>query len=331
MARAASALYDGIKDDAPVPFRLDPSRIGFLLVAGDTEDERNAGREESDAAGVCGVTVEDLKADRIAELEPGLTQDLTEGWLLDDGRRLDPAALTVSLALMARAQGADIRTHVTTRALLSSGDRVRGVISDEGPLHTDTVLVAAGPWTSSLLRPLGIHLPVTGARGWLVHVAPGKPVISRLVGRAGWHIPPSAEPILPPSAQDVADRLPRADTGVLVQPNPDGTILVGGSRQKVVTPEPEDPSVPQRLLREAIRLVPSLAEAIVLGAWWGIRPMTPDGRPIVGLVTDGLMVAAGHGGLGVILAGGTAELLAATLLGEPLPFEAEPFSPQRPI
>jgi len=130
-------------------------------------------------------------------------------------------------------------------------------------------------------------------------------------------------------AEEAAEGGPAVDTGVLLQPNPDGTILVGGSRQPVVTAEPEDSAVPQRLLREAIRLVPPLGEAEVLGAWWGIRPVTPDGRPVIGAVTDGLIVAAGHGSLGVILAGGTARLLVATLFDEPLPFDPEPFSPDR--
>jgi glycine/D-amino acid oxidase-like deaminating enzyme len=210
-----------------------------------------------------------------------------------------------------------------------SGDRVGGVITDHGPIHADTVVVAAGPSTASLLRTVGRDLPVSGARGWLVHLAPPEPVVSRLVGRAGWHVPPSSEPVPPVLAKEIAYGSPALEAGVLLQPNRDGTLLVGGSRQTVVTPEPEDLSVPGRLLQEAIRLAPPLGEAAVLGSWWGIRPVTPDGRPVVGAVTDGLIVAAGHGSLGVILAGGTARLVAATILGEPLPFDPEPFVPAR--
>jgi len=329
MARETFAAYDEIRDLVPVPIRLDPSPIGFLLAAGDDPVERASGREEAEAAATCGVVVAGLDPAAMAELEPSLATDLAEGWLLEDARRVDPAALTVSFALMARAKGADVRTHVMTRALITSGDRVRGVITDQGPIHADHVIVAAGPWSASLLRPLGIDLPVSGARGWLVHLAPPEPVVSRLVGRAGWHIPPSAEPSPPLRAADVSEGNPAADAGVLLQPNGDGTLLVGGSRQRAVTPEPEDPGVPQRLLREAIRLVPSLAEATVLGAWWGIRPVTPDGRPVVGTVGEGLIVTTGHGSLGVILAAGTARLIAASMFDEPLPFDPGPFSPDR--
>jgi D-hydroxyproline dehydrogenase subunit beta len=191
------------------------------------------------------------------------------------------------------------------------------------------VVVAAGPWSGSLLRPLGIHLPVTGARGWLVHVAPGQPILSRLVNRAGWHVLGEESGLSPRSAGEVAAAYPEPDLGTLLQPNADGTLLVGGSRQPVVTSEPEDPAVPQRILREAIRLLPGMADAPVVSAWWGIRPMTPDGRPIVGKLRDGLWLATGHGGQGVILGGGTGALVASMVLGEEPPFDPEPYAPDR--
>jgi glycine/D-amino acid oxidase-like deaminating enzyme len=96
-----------------------------------------------------------------------------------------------------------------------------------------------------------------------------------------------------------------------------------------VTPEPEDPGVPVRIVREAVRLCPALADADVLSAWWGIRPMTPDGRPVVGFVRDGILAATGHGSQGVILGGGTASLVASMVTGDPAPFDPTPFRPDR--
>ena len=74
---------------------------------------------------------------------------------------------------------------------------------------------------------------------------------------------------------------------------------------------------------------PALGEAIVLSAWWGVRPMTSDGRPVVGPAGDGLFVATGHGSQGVILGGGTAKLMAAMVLGDDPPFDPKPFAPGR--
>jgi D-hydroxyproline dehydrogenase subunit beta len=106
-------------------------------------------------------------------------------------------------------------------------------------------------------------------------------------------------------------------------------LIAGSSRQPVLTPEAEEPSVPSAIVRGAIRLVPALADARVRSAWWGIRPMTPDERPVVGRLWDGLWVASGHGSEGVILGAGTAQLIASQLLGHDPPFDPTPFDPRR--
>ena len=84
-----------------------------------------------------------------------------------------------------------------------------------------------------------------------------------------------------------------------------------------------------RLLAAAIQLVPALGRATLLSSWWGVRPLSPDERPFVGAVREGLMVATGHGSEGVILGSGTAQLLAALLAGEVPPFDPAPFDPLR--
>jgi glycine/D-amino acid oxidase-like deaminating enzyme len=83
------------------------------------------------------------------------------------------------------------------------------------------------------------------------------------------------------------------------------------------------------LLDAAIGLVPALAEAEVVSSWWGIRPLSPDERPFVGRIGEGLVVATGHGSEGVILGAGTAALVASTILGEDPPFDPAPFDPLR--
>ena len=331
MARISSALYREIDDEAPVPLQMDDEPVGFVIVADDDDDERAAARAEAEAARAAGIRIERLEAAGLRKREPSLSADLAEGWLLEDGRRLDPAALTVGLALLARERGTELHPHLTARSFIRKGDAVRGVITDAGRVDADAVVLAAGPWSPRLLRPLGIDLPITGARGWLVHLAPEVPLLRSLVGRAGWHTLPGQEVLAPTLAADMAGTAAASErvASSLLQPNADGTLLAGGSRQAAVTNEPEDPEVPREIVRQAVALVPALAEAIVLSAWWGVRPMTSDGRPIVGPVADGLVVATGHGSQGVILGGGTAKLVSALLAGDGPPFDPTPFAPDR--
>jgi glycine/D-amino acid oxidase-like deaminating enzyme len=327
MARMTLELYRDLADRAPVNFRMDPDPIGLLVVAGEDDVERASGRAQAEAASACDVAVEYVPGPGLHELEPALAENLEEGWLLDDGRRLDPGALTVSLALLAADLGADIRRHLTVRSLRTAGSRVVGVWSDQGPVDADVVVVAAGPLSPALLRPVGVDLPSIGARGWLVHLGGSPHSPRRIVERAGWHPLPEQEALPPARLDALAGGGMGADVGTLVHPAVDGSLLAGGSRQGAA--EPEDPEVPVTIARLALQLLPGLGDVPVLGSWSGIRPMSPDGRPIVGPAADGLLVATGHGSQGVILAGGTGLLVAAQAGGRPPPFDRGPFDPGR--
>jgi glycine/D-amino acid oxidase-like deaminating enzyme len=328
MARAALEAYGDVAHSRPELVRMAPEHIGFLIVASE-ERERRSGDLEARAAAASGVEVEHLAGSEVRVAEPALAAEYDQGWLLRDGRLLDPASLTVAMALDARDAGAEVLRNLPVRSLLTREDTVRGVITDEGPMEAHHVVVAAGPWTGSLLRPLGIHVPLQAARGFLVHLGPAAGLLRHVVETGGWHPLPGEDPMSAVSAGMAAGAPAEPFYGTLMQPNPDGTVLAGSSRQAAVGGEPDDPGVPREILRRAIRLVPALEDVAMIGSWWGIRPMTPDGRPMVGRLGDGLTVATGHGGQGVILAGGTAPLVAALVLGQDPPFPSEPFDPLR--
>ena len=330
MARATLPEYLNVAASAALPVWIDRDPIGHLLVALEDEDVPRAQHALSSAAAL-GVAIEPLDAAGLRDAEPAVTPEAVAGWLLHQGHRLDPGALTVALALAADAAGAQIRHHLRARALIEEGDAVRGVVTDEGRILADTVVVAAGPWSTSLLDPIGIRIRVSGARGWIVRVEPSSVPLRHLIEHVGWRDAPERVAALerPLAARVARDGMPQAEVGAILHLQPDGTVLVGSSRQAWITPEPEDPSVPQRQLAAAIGLVPSLAETRVLSTWWGLRPMTPDERPLVGTVRDGLVVATGHGSEGVILGAGTAQLVTTIVLGGSPPFDPAPFDPLR--
>jgi glycine oxidase len=326
MARASLARYLEIVDGSPVPFRLDETPIGLLAVALD-EAEMSLGDHAHAPYRAAGVDVESLEPSAVLRLEPSLSRDVLGGWLVAHGHRLAPAALTVALALMAVERGAAVRHHLPARALIEDAGRVAGVVTDDGRIGAREVVVAAGPWTPALLDPIGIPLPITGARGWLVRLDSEAGPLRHLVASAGWEEATGRwedGAVLARTIGDVS-----ASTSTLLHPATDGSLVVGSSRQPVLTPEAEDARVPATIVRGAIRVLPALADARVRSAWWGIRPMTPDERPVVGRVAPGLSVATGHGSEGVILGAGTGQLIAAQLLGEDPPFDAEPFDPGR--
>jgi glycine/D-amino acid oxidase-like deaminating enzyme len=330
MASVAMAAYLEVAASAPFPVWVDREPVGHLLVAREADDVDPAQRALS-AATANGVAIHELDPPALRDAEPAISPHVVAGWLLEQGHRLDPAGLTVALALAAKGAGADIRHHLRVRGLIGEGDGVRGIVTDDGAIRADVVVVAAGPWSTSLLDPLGIRLPVTGARGWIVRTSGTREPLRHLIEHAGWRDAPGRRgAVEPPAAARLAtDTVPRADVGAILHLQPDGTVLVGSSRQAWITPEPEDPSVPRRQLAAAIALVPCLAETQVLSTWWGLRPIAPDDRPLVGRLRDGLVVATGHGAEGVILGAGTATLVTSIVMGAAPPFDPAPFDPFR--
>ncbi|HEX9123295.1 MAG TPA: FAD-binding oxidoreductase [Actinomycetota bacterium] len=327
VARRSVALYLEATRDPPSPVHLDREPIGTLAV-GIGDEEAAMVREEARAAEGAGIRIERLDAAALREAEPALTPEISEAWLFHEGRRVDPGALTVALATLARSRGAAIRHHLPVRRLLTRGDRVSGVVTDETVTEADSVLLAAGPWSVGLLRPLGIRIPVVGVRGWLVHLSASPIPIHRWIeGAARMLWRREAERV---TARDFAAGVaPEPEVGAMIQPSPDGTVVAGTSREPALTWEPFGLDMPRAVTRAAIRLVPGLADAHVLATWSGIRPMSPDERPLVGWLRPGLFVCTGHGSEGVILGGGTAELATALLLGAEPPLDPAPFDPLR--
>jgi sarcosine oxidase subunit beta len=332
MARASLPSYLRAVDEASFPVFLDREPLGTLAVTL-AEDELDDLAAWVDSARAIGVEVEDV-GDRVRGLEPELAPGVLAAFLLDEGHRVDPGALTVALADGARARGAQIRHHLPARRLIRDGDRVTGVMTDDGPVHADTTILAAGPWSAAILRPLGLSLPISGARGWLVHAAPGRPLVRRWIQSGARRLlagldPARPEMPAPPSVREFAEATETVDVAPMIQPAPDGSIVTGTSREPAIAPEARGLDVARAVAREASRLVPALGDAPVVGTWSGVRPITPDERPAVGLLDEGLLVASGHGSEGVILGGGTAELVRALLAGEEPPFDPAPFDPHR--
>ena len=114
-----------------------------------------------------------------------------------------------------------------------------------------------------------------------------------------------------------------------VQPRATGQVLIGSSRELVGWDASLNRALCARMLRRASSFLPALARLKALRTWVGFRPATPDKLPLVGPWEKGLWVAAGHEGLGVTAAPGTAQLVADLLLGRAPAIDASPFDPRR--
>ncbi len=237
--------------------------------------------------------------------EPQLAPDLLGAlWSPQEGH-VRGGLLTRAYARAAEGLGARLERGTPVIGLLRRRDRVSGVRTAAGDWTAGHVVVASGPWAGEVTGwlGLGLPLPIVPVRGQILELeGPPAPLHTVLWGE-----------------------------GVYLVPRRDGSVTVGATEERVgfdcrVTAEGV-----RGLLAAAIRLVPALADARLLGAWAGLRPDTPDHLPAIGPLpgVQGLLLAVGHYRKGVLLSPATGRLVTDLVLGKGLPPEARPFLPAR--
>jgi D-amino-acid dehydrogenase len=212
----------------------------------------------------------------------------------------------------ARVDGRSIRDCMLRAAERHGAQRMRGtavldlpgVTVDGEHVSADAVVVAAGAWTAQVCAPLGIRLPIGPQRGQIIHVSlPGADSDS-------WPV------ILPPD-----------DPYLLGFPG--GRIVFGATRENAGFDYRATVGGVGGMLAAATEIAPGLADATLLETRIGFRPATADGRPLLGTVANGVIVAAGNGPEGLTAGPWTGRAAAALALGQQPAMDIAPFDPAR--
>ncbi|MDP3083291.1 MAG: D-amino acid dehydrogenase [Rubrivivax sp.] len=241
-----------------------------------------------------------------AEPALALTQEKFVGALRLPGDETGDCFLfTNRLAEMAAALGVRFRYGCTVRALATEDRRVTGVDTDQGAIQSDACVVALGSHSPLLLRPLGIRLPVYPVKGYSITL----PITDAAAA------PEST--IMDESHKVAVTRL--------------GTrIRVGGTAELAGYSLALRQARRHTLEHVVTDLFPRGGDVSQATFWCGLRPMTPDGTPIVGPTPyANLHLATGHGTLGWTMAAGTGRVLADLLSGREPEIDVAPLAMAR--
>jgi D-amino-acid dehydrogenase len=284
---------------------LDHAREGLIQVFTRPES-LEAARREAGHMRELGYPAQEMSLDALQDAEP-LVHDAVGAILLTRDGRLDPALLLDALRCEALSHGAELRSTSVTG--IATGPTA--VLTTDGPVPADQVVLAAGVWTPELAAT------VPGADGW----SPRLPIL-----------PAKGYSVTVPDVPEVPRRpLLLMDQRLAVTPMGDGLRITG----RFELTSPADRSVPaartSALLDGARAALTLPVGARATQPWSGLRPATPDGLPVVGRIAPGspVIVAAGHGMLGTTTGPGTGELVAAIVTGDALPLDVGPLSPER--
>jgi D-amino-acid dehydrogenase len=305
--RNAAALAALLCDAGPLWHELaaaagasDLIRAGGCLYLYDTAAALRSGQADLAARRALGVRVETLDAARVAALEPALPPVAGAAFFPDALFLADPGVAMDRLAAAARAAGARVLTARVERL-----ERQAGGVSLAGPglaLHARRVVIAAGAHSRRLAAQAGDRVPLDTERGYHAEWDMARPRLSRPVCPVarGFYLCP------------MTGRLRAA-----------GTVELGGLTA------PPSPHRIARLVAGARAVFPDLPAPD--RTWMGLRPSVPDSLPVIGTSRGGaeVILAFGHGHIGVTLAPATARIVADLAAGRAPPAAAAACTPRR--
>jgi D-amino-acid dehydrogenase len=301
LIRRSLIEHEALIAEAGVPELL--RRIGWIKMFRSEASFGNAVRDFERAA-QRGVQGEVLDSKAIAQREPHLSGEFAGAiHFTEPGFVLDPGGLAKAYAaLFTRKGGRFLVADATTLEQVRGGWRIRA--TDDAVVARETV-VALGPWSDEVFRPLGYSLPLAVKRGYHLHLKPrGNAVLNH--------------PVLD------------FDQGFVLAPMNRGIRLTTGV-EFARRDAPPSPVQVERALPRAHALFP-LGEPIDAKPWKGARPCLPDMLPVIGKAPrhGGLWFDFGHQHHGLTLGPVTGRLLAELMTGEtpfadPSPFAVERF------
>lgn len=268
-----------------------------------TSSGMDLARGEAEALAAFGIATEVLDAAGVRRLEPAARPVFPAGLLITGSASVDdPQAIVQGYARLLERRGGAIRQAEIAR--LEREDAGWRIETSDGVLAAAAVVVALGPWSADLLRPLGLGVPLGFERGYHVHVS----------------LQPGQGPTRP--VYDV-------DAAHIVTPMRRGVRITSGVELADRDAPPRHDQIERAVA--AARTSFELGERLDPVPWCGARPTLPDSLPMIGPVPGrpGLYAAFGHQHIGFSTGAGTGEIVAAQIVGETPPIDAAAFAPAR--
>ena len=299
-------LWREILGDAMRSVELE--NAGTIWVAED-DGQMQGLREKATTYRDAGLTCELLDARQLREAEPNLREGLSGGLRVDGDAVVYPPAAALALLDRAVAHGARVMHGEATAFGAHS------VTVDGGTLRADVIVRATGA-VGSQVAP---YLPIVPRKGHLV-ITDRHPGFCR-------------HQIVETGYLASAHVMTSESVAFNVQPRRTGQVLIGSSRELVGFDGSLNRDILARMLSRAMAFMPGIAGLSAIRTWTGFRPTTADKLPLIGWWRDvpGLMVAAGHEGLGITTATATGELIAALAVGADPVLDPLPFAPDRKL
>ena len=236
--------------------------------------------------------------------EPALKPGVAGALFYPGDASLRPDRYVAGLAGLVRAGGGHIEEGCEVTRIVREGSRIVRVETARGSCAADTVVFALGAWSPRWARELGLRLPIQPGKGYSIT-----------------YTRPALCPRLPLSLHEPGVCVSAWDSG----------FRLGSTMEFAGYDSTLNRTRLEALRRGAAAFLCEPEGPQRVEEWFGWRPMTPDDLPLLGRAprVDNLVLATGHGMLGVTLSAGTGALVADLVCGRPPALDLAPFAPAR--
>ena len=272
--------------------------IRIALTEADLPDLDSSFRAFDDAEGFSSTR---LDARSLLEMEPRISPEVIAGVYLWGNAAVDSYALTMALMTAAEAMGTTfVRSEVTgLRAEAGSVEVDAGFRT----LRAGAAVVAAGPWTTNVLSRVGVHVPVRPLKGEILRLDPPGPMFRHDIAYPGGE----------------------------AHPKPDGLVWVGATVSEAGFDTLTTDAARETLMADATRAIPVLAKSTVAVQTACLRPVSPDGLPVIGRVPgqDDVYVVSGAGKKGILLGPAMGRAISDLVMSGRTELPVDEFTPDR--
>lgn len=276
-------------------------RVEGTLIVGLEPDDTHQLRHLYKAQQQFSLDVQWLNGRDACEIEPILTPRVTSAIYCETDHQVDNRLMICALKNAFQKYGGKLHERKSIKKVHIENERVTAVQIEEDIKHCDTVILAAGCWSSQISGiPDDLLPPVRPVKGQMLALEMEKGVEISTVIRT------------------VRARYP---TSVYLVPRSDGRLIVGATSEEMGFDDRLTVGGMFELLRGAWEVVPGIYELPILDSWTGLRPGSRDNAPVLGKTPiDNLIYATGHYRNGILLTPITAhEISQLILTGETSP------------
>ncbi len=298
LALESRRRFDKLAQRLPTP--IEYKATGGMVVA-ETRTEMDAMAQFVDDRRKIGLDAALLDSDQARRREPHLSGRIAGASYSPLDGQVNPIALTLGFALGARSSGVRVITGAAVRDVETTAGRASAVETEAGRIAADVVVNAAGAHAPDIGAMVGLTIPIAPGRGQIIVTETRPPMITSCML--------SAKYIAAKYNPAIADK---QGEGISIEQTESGNFLLGSTREFVGYDKRTTTRGLKRIAAKTTGVIPALERIHVIRAFAGLRPFTPDGLPILGMVdpVDGFVMAAGHEGDGIALAPITGALIA---------------------